>query len=98
MVNPLLILLCNCSLTVGCYIPYSVKLSREKLSRIGDKYDLCGKKLSPIGRMCRAKGATPPNFAEKTFANSHKTAKFAKVFSLESFPIYDIFHWISGKI
>ena len=27
----------------------------------------------------------PPNFAEKTFTNSHKTAKFAKVFSLESF-------------
>ena len=29
-----------------------------------------------------------PNFTEKTFANSHKTAKFAKVFSLESFPLY----------
>jgi len=25
----------------------------------------------------------PPNFAEKTFTNSHKTAKFAKVFSLK---------------
>ena len=25
------------------------------------------------------KNATPPNFAEKTFANSHKTLKFAKV-------------------
>ena len=30
------------------------------------------------------KDATPPNFAEKTFVNPHKTAKFAKVFSLES--------------
>ena len=27
-------------------------------------------------------------FVEKTFANSHKTAKFAKVFSLKSFPLY----------
>ena len=34
------------------------------------------------------KDATPPSFAEKTFANRHKTAKFAKVFSLESFPLY----------
>ena len=29
------------------------------------------------------KGTMPPNFVEKTFANSHKTAKFAKVFSLK---------------
>ena len=31
--------------------------------------------------------ATPPNFIEKSFANSHKTVKF-EVFSLESFPLY----------
>ena len=30
------------------------------------------------------KDATPPNFAVKTFANSHKTSKFAKGFSCES--------------
>ena len=35
------------------------------------------------------KDAMPPNFTEKTFANSHKTVKSAKVFSLESFPLYD---------
>ena len=34
------------------------------------------------------KDVTYPNFLEKTFANSHKTTKFAKLFSLESFPIY----------
>ena len=34
--------------------------------------------------------ATPPNFVKKTFANSLKTAKFAKVFSLESFLLYGI--------
>ena len=34
------------------------------------------------------KDATPLNFTEKTSANSHKTSKFAQVFSLESFPLY----------
>ena len=29
---------------------------------------------------------TLPNFAEKTFANSHKTSKLVKVFSLKGFP------------
>ena len=36
------------------------------------------------------KDATPLNFAEKTFAISHKTSKFVKVFSLESFQLYSI--------
>ena len=36
------------------------------------------------------KGAPPPNFAEKTFAYSLKTVKFAKVFFLDSFPLYGI--------
>ena len=31
--------------------------------------------------------AMPPNFGEKTFANGYKTLKFAKVFSLNSFPL-----------
>jgi len=30
----------------------------------------------------------PPMFGEKTFVNSYKTSKLAKVFSLESFPLY----------
>ena len=34
------------------------------------------------------KDATPPNFAAKTFTNSHKTVKFVKVFSLECFPLH----------
>ena len=33
------------------------------------------------------KDATPPNFMETTIANN-KTLKFAKVFSLKSFPLY----------
>ena len=36
------------------------------------------------------KDATPPDFVEKTFANSHKTVKFVKVFFLESFLLYGI--------
>ena len=34
------------------------------------------------------KDTMSPNFAEKTFAKSHKISKFTKVFSLESFPLY----------
>ena len=46
------------------------------------------RKLSQIACFCSTKGATPPNFAEETFVNSHKTMKFVKVLSLESFPLY----------
>ena len=38
--------------------------------------------------LCCVKERHGPNFVEKTFANSHKIVKFAKVFSLESFPLY----------
>ena len=34
------------------------------------------------------KDSTPPNFVEKIFTNNYQTAKFAKVFSLETFPLY----------
>ena len=34
------------------------------------------------------KDTTSPNFVEKTFANSHKSAKFVEGFFLESFPLY----------
>ena len=43
-----------------------------------------------------AKRCHPPNFMEKTFVNSHKTLKFAKVFSLESFPLYSTQYLITG--
>ena len=39
---------------------------------------------------------TPPNLAEKTFANSHKTLKLVKVFSLKSFPLYSIKPLLTG--
>ena len=34
------------------------------------------------------KNTTPQNFMEKSFANSHKAVKFAKVSSVKSFPLY----------
>ena len=40
--------------------------------------------LKPIIGGC----GTPPNFAEKTFVDGSQTSKSAKVFSLESFPLY----------
>ena len=43
------------------------------------------RKLSQTACCAAPKDATP---TEKTFMNSHKNAKFAKVFSLESFPLY----------
>ena len=45
------------------------------------------RKLSRLLVFAAPKDAAPPNFAEKTSANSHKTAKIAKVISLESFRI-----------
>ena len=59
----------------------------RKLSRIGENM-IFAEKLSRIAHFCHAEGRHVPNFAEKTFACSHKTAKFAKVFSLECFPLY----------
>ena len=47
-------------------------------------------KTSRIARFCHAKRHHASNCAEKTFVYSHKTAKFAKVFSLKSFPLYAI--------
>ena len=48
------------------------------------------RKLSRIARFCSAKGHHTPNFVEKTFPYSRKTAKFTKVFSLKSFLLYSI--------
>ncbi len=40
--------------------------------------------LKPIIGGC----GTPPNFTDKTFTDGSQTSKSAKVFSLESFPLY----------
>ena len=68
------------------YRIYSRKLSREWW-----KIDFSGEKtFADCSLVSPKQNATCSNFAEKTFANSHKTSKFAKVFSLESFPLYGI--------
>ena len=56
----------------------------RKLLQIGD---FCGENFHGLLAFAAPKDATLPNFVEKTFANSHKTAK---VFSLEIFPLYSI--------
>ena len=53
------------------------------------------RKLSQIARFCLAKRCHTPNFAEKTFTYSHKTAKFVEVFSLKSFLLYGV---LSGRV
>ena len=40
-------------------------------------------------------GYGTPNFEEKTFVGGSKTMKFVNVFSLENFPLYNIY---SAKI
>ena len=56
--------------------------------RISEKYNFRREDFRGLLVSAMPKDAMPPNFTEKTFANRQKTAKFAKVFSLESFPLY----------
>jgi len=53
------------------------------------KYDFAEKTFADCS-LVLPMNATLPNFAKKLFTNSHKTLKFAKVFSLKSFPLYGI--------
>ena len=84
------------SMECGFLVPYSGKLSREKTFMNWWKIRFSQTKLLRIVRLCRAKEFHAPNFREKTFANSHKTAKFAKVFSFKSFLLYGICFCIEG--
>jgi len=58
-----------------------------KLSQISGKKKVMKKTFAEC-LLVLPKDTTSPNFAEKTFAKSHKISKFTKVFSLESFPLY----------
>ena len=62
----------------------------RKHLQIGKKYDFHRENFHGLLACAVPKDATPPNFVDKTFANSHKTVEFAKVSSLESFPLYGI--------
>ena len=71
-------------------VPYSGNLSREKNFENWWKMGFCGENFR--GLLAHAAYCPPSfvTFAEKTFADRHKTAKFAKDFSLESFTLYGI--------
>ena len=61
---------------------------RRKLSQIGEKNIFHRENFHRLLAFAAQKDdATPPNFTEKTFMNSHKAVKF-EVFSLKSFPLY----------
>ena len=66
-------------------VPYSGKLSREKTFTNWWKIQFSWRNFHRFLTYAVPKNATTLNFAEKTFANSHK---FAIVFSLKSFPLY----------
>ena len=66
---------------------YSGKRLREKTWW---KIRFSRRKISWIARFCCAKGHHNSKFRRETFANSHKTAKFAKVFYHKTFPLYGI--------
>ena len=57
----------------------------RKLLQIGEKFS---QKTSADCSLVPPKDAMPPNLAKTTSVNSYKTSNFAKVFSLESFPLY----------
>ena len=63
-------------------IPYRGILLREKTFVNWQKIRLAEKTFT---KRCHV-----PQFVEKTFVNSYKTSNFAKIFSLESFPLYSI--------
>ena len=71
------------------WILYSGKLSREKFRKL---VIFVEKTFVDCSLLLRQRTPCPKfhNFTEKTFATSHKSAKFAKGFSLESFPLYGI--------
>ena len=67
-------------------LPYSGKLSRKKTLV---ENAIFANKTFVNCSLVLPKDTTPPNFA-KTFTNSHKTLKFAKVFSLKVPTVYGI--------
>ena len=65
----------------------------RELLRLGEKYDIRRENFHRLLTFVAPKDSTPQNFMEKTFTNNHKTPKFAKVFSLENFPLYGHFSY-----
>ena len=68
---------------------YSRKHSREKTFANWRKIWFCGENFCRL--LVCAKGHHAPKFRRENF---RKTVKFAKIFSLKSFPLYDIVPWV----
>ena len=76
----------------SCTIYWSLYGSTYQLWKFV-KNTIMQRKILHIACFCHAKGCHAPNFAEKTFAYSYKTAKFmTKVLSLKSFLLYGMRH------
>ena len=60
----------------------------RKLLRIGENYNFRWENFRGLLAFAAPKVPHTQILRRKTFMNSHKTTKFAKVFSLESFPLY----------
>ena len=69
-------------------IPYSGKLEGENFRELVKNMIFAEKTFADCSYLLRQRRPRPKVCAEKTFAYSHKTAKFAKFFSLEGFPLY----------
>ena len=80
--------------TYWCVVVYCTagNFHGRKPSRIGGKKIIAAITFADCS-LVPPKDITPPHFMEKAFANSHKTLKFAKVFSFQSFPLYSIGIW-----
>ena len=71
-------------------IPYSRKLLRKKTFTNWWNLRFSQRKRSQIAHFSHAKGHHAPKFHGETFTSSHKTVKFVKVFSLQSFLLNSI--------
>lgn len=67
------------------YLPYSGNFQERKLLQIGD---FRRENFHGCSLVLPMDATHAPKSAEKTFSNSHKTWKFAKVFFLKIFPLY----------
>ena len=69
-------------------IPYKREtFEGENIVQICEKYDFCGEKFCGLLVFAAPKNVTSPNFAKKTFTNSHKTMKlFCESLLPQKFP------------
>ena len=87
----------NCTLTLRSHhhpllLTYHIvgNFRRRKLSRMGEKkqQQIFTEKTFADSSLVLTKDTMALNFAEETFANSHKTSKFMKILPLKSFPLH----------